>query len=147
LHPNEETLRRGYEGFGRGDVETIRRDSTPDLVWHVRGSTAMAGDRIGPDEVIRFLGEYMTLTDFTFGLEVVRIFADDEYGIVLLKQTGTAAGHPIDSLVTHVHKFRDGKICEASFLIDQMLEVDKALTEAFATKAAAGLIEAFAEVA
>ena len=36
-HPNEDLVRRGYDAFSSGDVETLRELWDPDIVWHAFG--------------------------------------------------------------------------------------------------------------
>jgi len=32
-HPNEDLVRRGYDAFSRGDMQTLRELFDPDIVW------------------------------------------------------------------------------------------------------------------
>ena len=137
MHPNAQRIADGYEAFARGDLASAMETWADDIVWHVRGSIeSVAGDKHGKTEIVDFIAELMKVTDGTFALDVDRVFADDDYAVVIAHQKGTAAGESIDSLVTHVYKMRDGKIVEGSFLVDRELEVDPLLAEAF-TRAAA----------
>ena len=36
-HPNEDLIRRGYDAFSRGDMDTLRELYHPDIVWHAPG--------------------------------------------------------------------------------------------------------------
>jgi SnoaL-like domain len=36
-HPSEELVRRGYEAFNRGDVETLRQLFADTTIWHEPG--------------------------------------------------------------------------------------------------------------
>ncbi len=51
-HPNEELVRRGYEAFATGDMETLRELLDPEIVWHFPGRSVLAGDHRGPDAVL-----------------------------------------------------------------------------------------------
>jgi ketosteroid isomerase-like protein len=47
-HPNEESLRRGYDAFGKGDIDTVMSLLTDDTLWHIPGrnrSRATTGAR------------------------------------------------------------------------------------------------------
>ena len=63
-HPNEELLRRGYEAFGKGDMDTIRELFDPNIVWHAPGRNPMSGDYRGVDEVLTQFGNAIVLTAF-----------------------------------------------------------------------------------
>ena len=38
-HPNEDLLRRGYDAFGTGDMETLAALLADDIVWHFPAAT------------------------------------------------------------------------------------------------------------
>jgi ketosteroid isomerase-like protein len=42
-HPNEELVRRGFDAFSKGDVDTLRALFDPDAVWHVPGRSPPLG--------------------------------------------------------------------------------------------------------
>ena len=50
---NEDTVRRGYEAFGRGDMDTLRSIMTPDVVQSVPGKSQVSGDHKGVDNVLK----------------------------------------------------------------------------------------------
>ena len=37
MSANEDTVRRGYEAFGKGDMDTLRSIMTPDVIQSVPG--------------------------------------------------------------------------------------------------------------
>ena len=41
---NEDLLRRGYDAFAVGDLQTLREIMDPDVVWHVPGRNPLAGE-------------------------------------------------------------------------------------------------------
>lgn len=61
---NEDTVRRGYEAFGQGDMDTLRSIMTPDVVQSVPGNSRVSGEHKGIEEV---LGYYATLFELTGG--------------------------------------------------------------------------------
>jgi ketosteroid isomerase-like protein len=47
-HPNEARFREGYELFGKGALDTLRKEYfTDDIVWHSSGNNALSGDARG----------------------------------------------------------------------------------------------------
>ena len=62
---NEDTVRRGYEAFGQGDMDTLRSIMTPDVVQSVPGTSQVSGDHKGVDNV---LGYYAKLAELTNGI-------------------------------------------------------------------------------
>jgi uncharacterized protein len=64
MSANEDTVRRGYEAFGQGDMDTLRSIMTPDVVQSVPGTSQVSGDHKGVDNV---LGYYAKLAELTNG--------------------------------------------------------------------------------
>ena len=64
MSTNEDTVRRGYEAFGRGDMDTLRSLMTPDVIQSVPGNTPVSGEHKGVDAV---LGYYAKLAEMTGG--------------------------------------------------------------------------------
>jgi ketosteroid isomerase-like protein len=42
-HPNEDLLRRGYEAFAAGDINTVLAIFSDDIAWHVGDLTRPQG--------------------------------------------------------------------------------------------------------
>jgi uncharacterized protein len=40
-HPNEDLIRRGYDAFSRGDMDTLVELYHPDIVWHAPGRSQL----------------------------------------------------------------------------------------------------------
>jgi ketosteroid isomerase-like protein len=62
---NEDTVRRGYEAFGQGDMDTLRSIMTPDVVQSVPGKSRVSGDHKGVDNVLGYYGTLFELTEKT----------------------------------------------------------------------------------
>ncbi|MDN3022972.1 nuclear transport factor 2 family protein [Streptomyces sp. S.PB5] len=59
-HPHAALVRRGYEAFSQGDMETLRTLIAGDATHHVPGTHPLSGDYKGLDSIIelyRRLGE------------------------------------------------------------------------------------------
>jgi ketosteroid isomerase-like protein len=96
-HPNEELVRRGYNAFARGDMDTSASCSTQGIVWHFPGRSPLAGDHRGVDAVLGFFGRTMELTAGTFRAELHDVVADDRHtvGMHLARASARAeAGGP-----------------------------------------------------
>jgi ketosteroid isomerase-like protein len=112
---NVEAMRRGYEAFSRGDMDTLKNELfTPDVVWHQGGRNQTSGDFRGPDQVIGLFGKLFTLTDGTFRVEVHDMLASEDHVVVLAKVHAQRGGKTIQhGDYSHVCHFRDGKLSEA----------------------------------
>jgi hypothetical protein len=134
MHPNQKRLREAYAAFDRGDLDAVTTDWAHGIVWHIQGTTPLAGDKQGAQEVLAFLGELMRVTDATFRLDPMKFFADDEYAVVLCQNSMTIADHDIRGLVAHVYRFdTDGRVAEGWFPGENALEIEAALKSAYTT--------------
>jgi ketosteroid isomerase-like protein len=119
-HPNEDLLRRGYDAFGAGDMETVLSIFADDISWHVGGNGPLSGDYQGHQEVMGFFGRLMELTGGTFHLEVHDILANDGHGAAMVIEHAEREGHTLDSRSVHTWHLAGGKATEFwSFEEDQ----------------------------
>jgi ketosteroid isomerase-like protein len=90
-HPNARLIREFHAAQNRfyagGDQEPVRAMLAADVAWHVPGRSALAGDHVGRDEVLRYFAGRRELAHATFRIAVRRVLADDEYAVIL------AGGH------------------------------------------------------
>ncbi|MFI2504716.1 nuclear transport factor 2 family protein [Streptomyces sp. NPDC018972] len=96
-HPNAQLVRKGYEAFVRGDMDTLRGMLAADATHHVPGTGVLAGDFKGQDEILdmyRRLGEE---TDGTFTVELRRILVDGRgHAVSLHHLTADRQGRHLD---------------------------------------------------
>lgn len=130
MHQNEKLLRDAYDAYERNDIPGVTASWTPDTVWHMKGTTSLAGDYKGPEKILALLAETVRLSDGTSKLEVQKIFADDEIGVVVCRAKATIAGTAFDTLATHIHRFVDGKLAESWFLADDAVSLNAAYEKA-----------------
>ena len=112
-HPNEDLLRRGYEAFGKGDLDTLRELFSPDITFHSPGRSPIAGDYAGVDETFGFFGKLAELSGGSFRVEVHDILANDEHVVALTTVSGQRDGKSLDDRSVEVYHVKDGKITEA----------------------------------
>jgi hypothetical protein len=117
-HPNVAIIRRFYECYARGDLETLRNELVaPDVVWRIPGRHPLAGPKHGVDEVAAFFAQ---LAKSHFQAEVVFLGGNDEYVVDCHRGWGENKGMKIDMLWCLLYKVRNGKIVEVqNFAADQ----------------------------
>ena len=129
-HANVARARRGYEAFADSDMATVGELMADDIVWHVVGTSPLAGDYKGKDAVFGFFGSLMQLTEGTFKLEVHDILANDEHSVILVNQTAQRGGEKLDSRAVHItHTDPEGRIKEFWAFAE-----DQAAADAFFSK-------------
>jgi ketosteroid isomerase-like protein len=108
-HPNAELVSRGYEAFGRGDLDTVMTLFADDIVWHVPGRSPIAGEYHGKDGVLAFFGKLMEETGGTFRLSVHDVAATDRHALAIIDGHAERHGKSYDFHAIHVWHLRDGK--------------------------------------
>jgi len=124
-HPNEELLRRGYEAFGAGDMDTLNELFADDIVWHVGGRSPLAGDYEGKDAVFAFFAKTMEMTGGTFRIEVHDILANDDHGVAMVVARGEREGKTLEDRGVQVLHVRDGMATESWFHPGDTYAVDE----------------------
>ena len=86
---NVERMRRGYEAFGKGDLDTLRELFSPDIVWHAGGNNSLTGDYKGIDEVFGMFGKLFEMTGGTMNQQVHDLLASDDHGVAITHVTAS----------------------------------------------------------
>lgn len=124
-HDNGELIRRGYEAFSKGDMETIAKIFGPDIRWTISGRNQISGTYIGQDETFAFFGKLMELTDGTFSVAVHDLLASDDHVVVLARESGSRNGKSLGSDDVHVWHLADGRAVEFWGISKDQHEVDE----------------------
>lgn len=129
-HPNVPLLRKGYEAFSSGDMDTLNELFADDIVWHVPGTGIMAGDYKGKEEVFAMFGKLVQETGGNFKIEVHDILANDEHGVCINTVSGERNGVRFESRGVDVfHPTGDGKVKEYWGLAEDQASMDAAFAE------------------
>ncbi|MFE0255954.1 nuclear transport factor 2 family protein [Streptomyces sp. NPDC059010] len=81
-HPHATLVRKGYEAFVRGDMDTLRGLMTSDCTHHVPGSHPLSGDFKGQDAVIEMYGRLFEETAGTMQVELRNLLVDGRGHVV-----------------------------------------------------------------
>jgi uncharacterized protein len=122
-HPNVEMLRGLDEAMLRGDMDTFFSGYTDDVATHLAGTSPLAGDYRGLDQLKQVFGRFMEASgEYTF--ENHAYLADDEHGIILQRGTMKKRGRTLTTDEVFVIHFRDGKVRELWYLPYDQAGVD-----------------------
>ena len=124
-HPNEELVRKGFDAFGKGDMDTIRGLFADDIVWHAPGRGPLAGDFRGIDEVLQQFGRVFEMTGGTFSLEIHDILANDDHVVALVHAEGERGGKKLAQNGVQVFHIKDGKVTEQWLHADDQYAADQ----------------------
>jgi ketosteroid isomerase-like protein len=106
-------LRRGYEAFASGDLDTIQAMGAADEVWHTPGIGPFRSEYRGVDSVVDYLATLMTATDGTFRSDPEAFTADDDSHVAVVEHiTAERMGRKLDTHVIHVYEVADHKVVD-----------------------------------
>ncbi|WP_314215865.1 nuclear transport factor 2 family protein [Pseudarthrobacter equi] len=107
-------VRRGYEAFNSGDVQTLMELFAQDAVWHVGGSGGLAGDKNGQEEIMAYFGELFSRSGGTTKVELKDVIAGEQHTVGLQKAQAQRNGQSMDQEGVLVFTLKDGKVTEVS---------------------------------
>ena len=99
---NVEVIKKGYEAFSSGDIETVMSLFDDDIEWVQPGDSAISGTYHGKGELGEYLGR---LAEKSVTVKLNRLLADGDMVVALTDVTlGEEKGQDAD-----VFTLRDGK--------------------------------------
>jgi uncharacterized protein len=106
-------VRKAFEAFKRGDLETVSDSFTDDVVWHGRGSTRFGKDFKGKQATVGQIMDYaQTFQDIN--MEIHDLVANEQHVVALVSTSVKRNGKTYDdrqAFIFHVND--DGKTSEA----------------------------------
>jgi uncharacterized protein len=124
-HPNEELVRRAFDAFTKGDVDTLRELTDQDAVWHNPGRNLISGDYRGQDEILAFFARIAELTAGTFHAELHDVAASDEHAVAIYVTRGEREGRTLENRTVLVSHVRNGKFTESWLMSDNQYAADE----------------------
>jgi len=124
---NADTLREGYEAFGRGDLDAAVQNFADDIRWENPEAPQFPNNGVtqGKDAVKALFAE---LTNYweSFTITPDEFIESGETVIVLShsESKGKDTGKEVKLPWVHVWRFRDGKVTEVQALTDTALAAD-----------------------
>jgi len=110
---NVAIMRRAYEAFNVGDVETLTELFDESAVWHLPGRSSMATDYQGRDATLAYFGRIGQETGGTFRAELQDLTADDDDRVVGIQRSpGDRNGKHLDVGDCIVFQLKDGRITD-----------------------------------
>jgi len=109
---NAAIIRRGYEAFISGDMETLTEIFDEGAVWHTPGRSSLAGDHPGRDATFAFFGRLGQESGGTFRVELQHLLADDERVVGIQRNIAERDGKQLNVDVCLVFQLKDGRVTE-----------------------------------
>jgi len=123
-HPHAHLIRKGYDAFSRGDMDTLRSMMTGDAAQHVPGTHPLSGDFKGIDAILDYYRRLSEATKGSFRVELRNVLVDGRgHAISLHRFTAEHNGKQIDETGGIVFRIVGDKITD----LDECVEdIDKA---------------------
>jgi ketosteroid isomerase-like protein len=119
---NTDTLKQGYDDFGRGDIDAVFATWHDDIKWEGGNSELPAGGDYEGKEAIG--GAFGELGEAWDGLKVIpdEFIEDGDTVVVLghIEGTGKETGQSVESPFVHIYRFEGGKVKRLQILTDTL---------------------------
>ena len=94
---NEELVRRGYQAFAEGDMETLSSMFAPDAVHVATGNSPVSGEYRGVDAILGYYGTLFELSNGTFAAELQSVRSEgDDTVVATHRDKGQRGGKTLD---------------------------------------------------
>jgi ketosteroid isomerase-like protein len=107
-------VRRGYEAFNSGDVQTLLGLFAHDAVYHVGGSGGLAGDKQGQQAIMGYFGELFSRSGGAIKVELKDVIPGEHHTVCLQRAHAERNGKSMDQDGALVFTLKDGKVTEVS---------------------------------
>lgn len=114
-HPNAAAYRRTADAFRARDTEALAGLIDDEVVWHVPGTTPLAGEVVGRDALFGWFDRLREVTDGTFTLKEHDVLGTDDHVVALSEVSAVRDGSRVSVNVVIVMHFRDGRQQERWF--------------------------------
>ncbi len=111
-HQNVAIMKRAYEAFNTGDMNTLT-ELMDETVWHLPGRSSMAGDYQRTGATLAYFGKLAQETDGSFRAELQHMAADGDNRVVgIQRSTADRNGKHLDVANCIVFELKDGKVTD-----------------------------------
>jgi uncharacterized protein len=110
---NVAIMRRAYEAFNTGDIQTLNELFDESAVWHLPGRSSFADDYQGREATLAYFGQLAQQTAGTFRAELKHMLGDDDGRVVgIQRSTADRGGKHLDVGNCIVFELKDGRIID-----------------------------------
>jgi hypothetical protein len=126
---NEALIRRGYQAFGAGDMETLRSLMADDVVHEIPGNNRFTGEHKGSDALMDLYGELFEVSGGTYNAEMLSVEERGDNQVVSMHRgTAQREGRSLDTTETLTFTIEDGLITR---IVSSFSPEDSAAEDAF----------------
>ncbi|MFE6283520.1 nuclear transport factor 2 family protein [Streptomyces sp. NPDC057877] len=123
-HAHAQLVRKGYDAFVRGDMDTLRGLIAADCTHHVPGSHPLSGDFKGQDAIIDMYGRLAQETAGTMSVELRHVMVDGRgHAVAVHRFQAERSGRSYDDTGCLVFRIVGDKITDLDECVG---DIDKA---------------------
>jgi uncharacterized protein len=112
---NLEVMKRGYEAFAKGDIETLRTLFSADAIWNQTETGVLRGNYRGAQAILQYFGQLAHESQGPLRVEPQTMAASGDRVFVLERVTGTRKGRTLDTMDVLVFKLNGGVVTEVTY--------------------------------
>jgi len=121
-------VRKDFDAFKRGDLQTISDSFSDDIVWHGRGSTRFGGDFKGKQATMAQILDFaQTFQDINF--EIHDIVASQEHVVALVNSSVTRNGKKYSDKEAFIFHINDSGKTTETWVASDTEQLKKALED------------------
>lgn len=122
----KDVVKSFYEAFVSGDLESVAGLLADDVIFHVPGTGANAGDHHGRESVLVYFAQAARLTGGTLRLTLHDVLEGDEYMAAVSTYRATRPDRaPLENNLVHLMRVENGRVAESWFHSRNQYEVDE----------------------
>jgi ketosteroid isomerase-like protein len=114
-HPNAALMHRVDEALVAGDFPAFLSLHTEDVVMHVPGASAIAGDHIGRDGLAAVFQKELSMLDAPPEMVPLDNLGSDDHAGAVVIQRMRRQGRSYEGLQVIIARVRDGQLAEVWF--------------------------------
>jgi uncharacterized protein len=107
-----------------GNIDAARTVFHPDVVYVVPGKSQLAGTYKGPDAVMGYFGQLMTLTQGSYDISAMHWMVSDDHVSLFTTNYATKDGKALTWTETIIFAFKDGRKTRIDLLSGDQYGVD-----------------------
>ena len=127
-----EIVRRGYDAFIAGDMEWMNEHLHENVVWHVPGHSALAGEHRGRENVLAFFAKTVQIALPEFDIHDILASQDHVVAIMTNRWRRTDTGDTFEDRSVQVFHLDNGRAIEVWTLAEDPEGFDRFLEGATA---------------
>ncbi|HWG24143.1 nuclear transport factor 2 family protein [Actinospica sp.] len=125
-HAHAALVRRGYDAFSSGDMETLSGLMTGDCTHHVPGNSSLSGDYKGLNAVLEYYRQLGSETAGTMRVDVQHLFTDGRGHVMSVHRvTAERKGRHLDAMGGIMFRIVGEKITDLDECVEDLDIVDQ----------------------